>query len=690
MAAVNSTIRVTDAYSPIIKNMIRVNNNIISSFRATENASDHAFNIQAMEDARNTLARVEVDFDEVERSILEADNAQKMLNEDIRNGVGATDNLTAGVKRLIGAFGAYVGVRSLIGFVQNALEKFDTKTNMETQLQVVLSNMGATQEAYDSLLETAEKVADKTMYSKTAMVGGAAEIATYLKDTEAVESMMTTLTDYAAGMTGGGQIDPSRMVDYATQLGKVLDGTFDGITKKGFTLTDVQKEIIENGTDMQKALVVQEVINQSWENLAETMAKTPQGTIIQFRKHWDELTETIGGRLYPAVVNLFDRINNNLPQIENAVFGIGNALAFVISILADIVLFASQAYQVFADNWWWIAPIIMGIVGALGAYYIALGTVAVAKGILTVATGIQMAATWLLSEATLAEAMAQWTLNGALYACPIVWIIGLIIALVTIFYAAIAAVNHFAGTSISATGIIVGAFYFMSASIGNAIALVWNLFADVANFIANVFNDPVAAIKILFYDLALTVIGYIQKVAKAIEDLLNNLPWIEVNITSGLDDLYNSLDKASKKAKDESEWIEYVAKMDYQDLGDAYKKGYGKGQGFEQSIRDRFAFESDNSIDFSDLWGKSIDDIEDIADNTGSMADSMEFAEEDLKYMKDIAEREAINRYTTSDIYLTQHNENHIGSNLDLDGVIGYLNDGLEETIAVASEGVHY
>lgn len=133
----------------------------------------------------------------------------------------------------------------------------------------------------------------------------------------------------------------------------------------------------------------------------------------------------------------------------------------------------------------------------------ALETVKAARlAMTTVATGAQ-------TTATFAQTAAQYGLNAALMACPLTWIIILIIALVALFYAAVAAVNHFAGTSVSATGLICGAFMAALAFIGNIFVALWNLVVDVfvmiynlvatvANFIGNVFNDPVGAVAVCF------------------------------------------------------------------------------------------------------------------------------------------------------------------------------------------------
>ena len=79
----------------------------------------------------------------------------------------------------------------------------------------------------------------------------------------------------------------------------------------------------------------------------------------------------------------------------------------------------------------------------------------------------------------------------------------------------------------------------------------------------------------------------------------------------------------------------------------------------------------------------------DTAGNTAAMSDALDIAEEDLAYMRDIAEREAINRFTTAEIKVEQHNENHISKDTDLDGIMDAWANDFAEKLDVSEEGVH-
>ena len=324
--------------------------------------------------------------------------------------------------------------------------------------------------------------------------------------------------------------------------------------------------------------------------------------------------------------------------------------------------------------------------------------------------GIHAAAIWATTAATWAEVTAQYSLNSAMYACPIVWIIILIIALVALFYAAVAAMNKFAGTSVSATGIICGAFMVALAIIDNILIALWNsvvdvfvliynLVAEVANFIGNVFTDPIGAACRLFFGLADTVLGILQALASAIDTIFgSNLAGA---VQGWRDSLGSWVDSTFGKG------TEVMAQLNASDMhlgrfeyGAIWGAGYSFGKGIDEKISN---FSLDNLFGTTDIptpedYANSFtggvggigDDVGDIAGNTGKMADSMDITEEDLKYLRDIAEQEAINRFTTAEIYIDQSGmQNTIKKDTDIDGVISMMTDAVNEAVDIIAEGVH-
>lgn len=710
-----------------------------------------------------------------ERHIRDNVDEQGRFNNEIQEGVDLAGNLKGMIAGAIGAFAGIAGIRKAFSFVQDCTETFNTQLNSETQLISVLANMldedyvaqfeletsadttGAVDEinaiqnavdevvvpvtaktkaltaAYEEITAKAAEIQSRGIYGDEIMIGAAAEFSTYFTDTDAIEMMMDTLTNYAMGMSGGGEIDATGMVNYATNLGKIMSGSYDAMTKKGFEFTDAQKAIIEGeatreqivaalgeeyvamSADMQAAAAITQVIDEAWAGLYESMSNTPEGRIIQLNNAWGDMKEVIGGQLYPYVLLFVDAIENNWGTIEEVVQTITIGLEYMLGVLPWLMEGAINFAQVIIDNWGWISPIIYGIAGALAIYYgwqfsvNAINLISKAIHIaMAAAQMMQAAATGALTAETAAEIAAQNGLNAAMYACPIAWIIVLIIALIALFYAAVAAVNKFAGTSVSATGIICGVFMVAAAFIGNLFVtlinfvidifvVLWNFIAAFANFFGNVFHDPVGAIARLFFDLVDTILSLLESLASAIDTIFGS------NLSGAVSGWRNSLSGWVDETFGQGE--EIMAKMDASSMhlerfeyGAAWDAGYSFGEGIDESIA---------NFDPSSLFGTtdipSADDfagaltsggmgssVDDIAGNTGDIADSLDITEEDLKYLRDIAEQETINRFTTAEIKVDMGGiTNHVSSDTDLDGMINHLTEVLEEQMAISAEGVH-
>lgn len=596
-----------------------------------------------------------------------------------------------------------------------------------TQITIrVQADTTQTVSAFDAIAAKASEIQGRGIYGDEAMIAGAAELATYFSDTEAIISMMDTLANYSMGMSGGGAVDSKAMVDYATGIGKLMTGSYGAMTKKGFEFTDAQKAIIEGtatqaqivealgaeyldmSSDMQAAAAINSVIAEAWDGLYDNMSNTPEGKIIQFNNSLGDLRETLGNRLYPAALKFFDVFTSKFPQIETVLTWFTDGLSALITILTWIATLGLDVATVFAENWSWIGPIIAGVAGALAVYYGAQLAVNTITGISTAllhahafAENVKAASTMMATGATFAETSAQYGLNAALYACPIMWIVMLVIALIAAFYAAVAAVNKFAGTSVSATGIICGAFMAALAFIGNIFVALWNIAVDVftliynlvatvANFIGNVFTDPVGAVARLFFDLADTVLGVLQTLAGAIDAIFGS------DLAGAVQGWRDSLGGWVEDTFGKGE--EVMAKMNADDLklgrfeyGAAYDLGYNFGEGIEDTVSSMFKMPTLDEMGFDD-FGNNLEGIYgntgDTAANTAATADAIEYTDEDLKYLRDIAEREAINRYTTAQITVEQHNENHISKDTDLDGIMDAWTADFAEKLEISGEGV--
>lgn len=416
--------------------------------------------------------------------------------------------------------------------------------------------------------------------------------------------------------------------------------------------------------------------------------------------------------IFSPILSKLNEIANSDRFMETA-DGILNALAAVAKATTILIGVLSAVGAFFVDNWSMISPFIYGIVGAITALTIATTIYNGVQGISNSLKAISAARDAIKGGATLAEAAAtematgaQVGFNAALLACPLTWIILLIIVVVAAIYGIVHAINKAKGTTYSATGLIMGAFATLGAFIGNTVIMVYNIFADAANFIANVFNDPVAAVKMLFLNMSETILGYIQKMMQGIETMINKIPGVEIDITSKTDNILGWLNEKQTKVKAESGWKEYVSKIDYFDYTSAAKKGYDIGVSVKDKVTgifDASALDKLGAMDYSsalnDLAGNTstmnnaLDDAcgntGNTAENTAAMRNALDSSKEELRLLREIAEREAINKFTTAEIKITMNNNNAISGNDDIDGFINELEIRTEEAITRLAEGDH-
>lgn len=643
---------------------------VINSFETMQKASGDAIDVSSIQQAREELARAETAFGGIEESIRKANEEQQNFNKQVQGGSSGMDNLVSKIKSMVSAYTGIQGLKAAWSWGKENMELADTQRNVENQLKAVLSNVGAEAGSFDLIKDAASSIQGKGIYGDEAMLGGAAELATYLSDPAAIQSMMGTLSNYAMGMSGGGAIDTQGMVDYATQLGKALDGTFDGLTKKGFTLTDAQKEIIENGTDMERALVIDEVISQSWDGLYESMSNTPEGQILSLQNAYGDLRETLGNQLYPAVLQVVNVIRDNWPKIEKIANAITQGLRMVITVLSKVIGYALQFGGAIVDNWSWIAPIILGIAAAYG----------VLKGAMLVYNTVQAIS------------------NALMKANPIVRTISLVILFIGVIYAVCTGIAKANGIAESGFGMICGGINVAIQAVKNAALWVanvavgiWNAFWACIENIKIAFHNGICNIQSWWWGLLATVMNVVAGICAA----LNKLPFIEFDY-SGVTSLADNF--ANKAAEAAGNKQEYVSIGDAWNSGfntfsafedgwaqEAYKSGAAWGDGVANKVSSMFDAGDLSSFDTDEL----LSNVDATADNTGAMADSMDFAEEDLKYLRDIAEREAINRFTTAEITVNQTNQNHISSGMDLDGIMDRWSNDFSQVLLTTAEGVH-
>ena len=680
-----------------------------------QEALNRAVENMDVEAANQAYLRLSQTVGNTERYIRDNVDEQGRFNREIEEGTNEANSLMQTIK---GAVAAYATIQTLSA----ALNLSDQLTSTTARMNLMNDGLQTTQDLQNMIYLSAERArgsyqATADAVSKLGLMAGDAfgssqEIIAFM---EQVNKQFTIAGTEAAGVDAA-MLQLTQAMASGVLRGEELNSIFEQAPTIIQTIADYLDVPIGSIREMAaEGQITADIVKSAMFAAADETNAKFESMPKTFSQIWTSFQNTALMAFQPVLQRMNEIANSEAFQtfVNNAIEG----LSMVAGIALEIFDLLVGVAGVVADNWSWLSPIVYGVAAALAVYYgwllLTKGAemaMAAVHGIVAVAKGIMAAATMLVTGATWAETTAQYGLNAAMYACPIVWIIILIIALIALFYAAVAAVNKFAGTSVSATGIICGAFMVALAFIGNIFVALWNLVVDVfvliynlvatvANFIGNVFTDPIGAICRLFFDLADTVLGILQALASAIDAIFGSN--LAGSVQGWRDSLGGWVDDTFGKGE------EVMAKMNADDMklgrfeyGEAWDAGYSFGEGIDQSIANfdpssLFDTNVPGADDYANLgsYGSGIGGIgsgvDDIAGNTGKIADSMDITEEDLKYLRDIAEQEAVNRFTTAEITIEQTNHNTVSGKMDLDGIVSGLTDAANEAVDKIAEGVH-
>ncbi len=660
MASIATQIELYDRVSTPINNIMNAVNRTVTAYESLHNASSNAIGDSSFDSARASVEATNASVDRLENNIRQSENAQEQFNRQVQNGSGAMDGLQNKVIGLVAAYASFQGLQKIVA-LSDGMSQITAKLNMMND------GLQTTDELQQKIFESAQR--SRGSYLATADV--VAKLGQRAKD--AFSSNDETIA-------------------FAENLNKmfVIAGASQAeMSSASLQLTQALGSGVLRGEELN-------AVFESAPNVIQAIADyldVPIGKIRDMAADGQITADIVKN----AMLSATDDINKqfeSMPMTWAQVWtGISNELLMIGQPLLDFI-------SLLAQNWSILEPIVLGAAFALGAYVVVLGIYNGLKAAAAVAESVHAAATMLSTGATFAETAAQYGLNAALMACPLTWIVLLVIALIAIFYAVIAAINKFAGTSISATGIIFGAFAWLGSVIANIfmglldlvfgiINAMINPFIKIANFIGNVFTSPVSSIIYLFQGMADGVLATLEKIASAMDFVFgSNMADTVAGWRSGLKEMadaavaqyapnenyQNVMDEMNLSVEGTLGWKRF-------DNTDAYNAGYSFGEGIGSGSSDpTSAFDASNVPS----------NIADIANNTGAIKDSVEISEEDMKYLRDAAERETINRFTTAEIKVDMGGiNNNISSNMDIDGVVDYLVTGVNEAMEKAAEGVH-
>lgn len=676
MATIRSQMVLNDQVTGVLKNITRALDITLHSFEQMQDASANAVDVRLLNQARAGLGEVNLAVREMEenyrraaqqeqqvtRNIRQSTQAEQQLNASIRGGNDALDDMVGKAKNLAATIGASVGLKKLI-------ELSDQMTSTTARLNFIVDDGGSVKALEAKIMASAQRSRAAYLDTASAIASmGANAGAAFTSNDELIAFMEQVNKQFViGGASAQGQAAAMLQLTQAMAAGALRGEELNSILENapGIARAIEQYMGIAEGSIKsyaEKGAVSATVVKNALLSIADETNAKFNGMAMTWGQVWTQMGN-IALKVTRPLLTAINWLANNLSVIGPILLGLG--AAFLV-------------FQV-AAHWTQIAAV------ATAAYHAVVNLLSIGFGVLT--------------GNTAAASAAVSTFNSALLASPITWIIMLIAVVIGLLYGVVAIINKVTGSSISATGLICGAIAVAGAFIGNTvigllnalIQYIWAIFVapflGIVEWILNVCNGGFNSFGAAVANLIGQIIGWFLNLGKVVTTIIDAI--FGTNWTAGLESLQSSV-TAWGKNENAITLDKNAPTIDYRfEYGDAWAAGNDFGKGIDAKIGGMF-----NTGGLGDSSGFDLSSIADntglTADNTGKTADALAVTEEQLEYLRDIAERDAINRFTTAEVKIDMTGmTNRIDGSADLDGVISQLTEGFTEALVTAAEGVH-
>lgn len=678
-----------------------------------QNSLNQAMQNMDVSAANDAYLRLSQTVGNTERYIRDNVDEQGRFNQEISAGTQQANELTNTIKRAVAAYVSIQSVGKALN-ISDELVQTTSRLNMmndgvQTTAELVNMVYAAAQDARGSFSQMADVVARFGNNAKDAF-SSSEEVVAFA---DLIQKQMT-IAGASTQEAANAELQLSQALGSGVLRGDELNSIFEQAPNLIQNIADYLDvpigKIREMAADGElSADVVKAAIFSAADDINSKFNEMP----MTWGQIWQSMQNTALIAFQPVLQRLNDLANSE--AFQTFIQGAIEAMATLANILLNVFEVAASVGAFIGDNWSIIAPIIYGVIAALGAYLAIMGIVNAITAISAAIDATKTVADALAARQTFLWTVRQYGLNAALAACPITWIIVLIIALIAIIFAVCNAIAKMTGIANSGFGVITGGvnvviqfFKNLGLTVANIALGIGNAIAALASNMMTAFHNAICNVQSWFYNLLSTALSVIEGICAA----LNKLPFVEFDysgISSAADD-YAA--KASEAAGN---------KEDYQSISDAFNEGFTTFDAFQDGwASDAFnagaawgdgIADKVSNFSLSDVFGQTDipnvgnytsgfndaiansgvgDSIGNIDDNTGKIKDSLDVTEEDLKYLRDIAEQEAINRFTTAEINVDMSGmQNTVNSGDDIDGFMTKLTDSVNEAVDNMTEGVH-
>ena len=710
MATIKSQMVLNDGMSSILKKITHVLDFTIHSFEDMKRASGEAFDPAIFQATYAEIGQINEQMDKMERYYIKAAQNQDRFNKGLLTGTGHATGLTNQIGKIAAAAGAAFGVKQLFSLS-------DQMTSNTARLNLIVDDGGSVEALEAKIMASAQRSRAAYLDTASAIASmGANAGAAFSGNDELIAFMEQVNKQFViGGASAQGQSAAMLQLTQAMAAGALRGEELNSILENAPGIARAIESYmgIAEGSIKQYAqegaITAEVVKNALFAAADETNAKF-ESMPMTWGQIWTSMQNRALTVLDPILTKLNGIANNEqFSTVADGALQAFSVIASVATVTLDAVFGLGAAI---VDNWSWIEPIIWGVVAALIAYNATQGIAWLTTLKDIAVKGAHAVASAGETLAILALIAAQDGLNAAMAACPITWIVVAVIALIAGLVALCNWIAKTTGVAQTGFGVITGGinvvmqfFVNLGLTVANIALGIWNALGACCSNIGTAFHNVIANVQGWFFGLLSTALTVVEGICAA----LNKLPFVEFDY-SGISA------KADEYAAKSAE--AYGSVEDYTSVADAFSEGFGTFDAFSDGwASDAFnagAAWGDGIMDkvggffdgltyepgtIDDYTNSAVDgflmdgmgsDISDIAGNTGSMAKSLEVSGEELEYLRDIAERDAINRFTTAEVKIDMTGmTNKIDGGADLDGVIRELTDGFTEALVTAAEGVH-
>jgi tape measure domain-containing protein len=597
--------------------------------------------------ANKAYMRLSETVGNTERYLRDNIDAQSRFNREVQEGNKETSQLMSTIMKIAATYLSFQTARK-------AIDLSDTLSQTTARLSMIVDDGGSVQELENKIFASAQR--SRASYLQTADV--VAKLG--LRAGEAFSSNAET-------------------IQFAENLNKqfiIAGASQQEMASASLQLTQALGSGVLRGEELN-------AVFEAAPNVIQTIADyldVPIGSIRNMASEGQITADIVKNAMLLAT----DDINAQFEQMPMTFAQVGTIIGNTFLQTFDpIIQTVGKAAQWIYDNWSTIEPVFWGLAAAVGVY--------------TAATLIQNAVTWL-------SVAANRALITTLLANPIMWIALAVGVLIGMIYKWVQSVGGLEiAWKIAMNGILTAWDW---VKIGFFTGIYWVLdLWDKLKFgimtasvgIQNFMGDMKTNVLMILQNMVNGAIGIINDFI----NLLNKIPGVSIDAVQGVTfGTTAQLENEAAKSARESDLNDYRSQIEAGMLErdatlNQMKADARSATASRQAEIAQMQVEANLSKVNANIPGFDPEQLGmtlgNISDDTDSIAGSVEMTGEELKYIRDLAERDAVNKFTLADFKVEQ--TNHFGDireTADLDGVVSYLEDRVSETLEAVAEGVHF